>query len=143
MEANPPEPLVDARSVRFELAAMAVLLLGGYVFGILWVIPALAVLLAVGIGFGARANLFNQLFQALIAARLKPSTATESAILVRFSEVFAVAMLTVATLLFAIGLSGLAWVIALIEAGICALHATTGLSVEAAVRARLFERGRR
>jgi hypothetical protein len=140
MDAQAPEPLVDARSARFELAAMAVVLLGGYVFGILWVIPGLAVVLALGLGFGARANLFNQLFQALIEGRLKPATAMEPALQVRFSELFAVAMLTAATLLFAIGLSGLAWVIALIEAGICALHATTGLSVEAAVRTRLVER---
>ena len=137
MDAEAPEPLIDARPVRFELASVAVVLLGGYVFGIIWVIPGLAVVLAAGLGFGARANLFGRLFRALFSERLKPSAATEPAGAFRFAELFAVAVLTVATLLFVIGLGWLAWPIALAEAGVCALHAGTGISVEAAVRARI------
>jgi len=40
------------------------------------------------------------------------------------------------------GASVLAWPIALVEAGICALHASTGISLETAVRDRLTGRGR-
>jgi hypothetical protein len=138
-----PEPQIDARAARFELVATAVVLLGGFVFGIIWVIPGLAAVLAVGVGLGRRANLFGQLFQTLVAGRLTGATATEPESQVRFSELFAVAVLSVATLLFAAGLSGLAWLVALIEAGVCALHATTGLSLELAVRERLPGRGRR
>jgi hypothetical protein len=142
MEAKGPEPRIDARSVRFELVAVAVLLLGGYVFGIIWVIPGLAAALAVGLGFGTRANPFARLYQIVLADRLKPSKATEKATAVRFSELFAVVTLSLATLLFVADLNGLAWLIALVEAGICALHAGTGLSVEAAVRDRLTGRKR-
>jgi hypothetical protein len=142
MEANGPEPQIDARSVRFELAAVAVLLLGGYVFGIIWVIPGLAVVLAVGLGFGVRANPFARLWKSGFADRLRPPTATEPATAVRFSELFAVVALSLATLLFIADLNGLAWLIALVEAGICALHGGTGLSVEAAVRDRLTGRKR-
>jgi hypothetical protein len=143
MDARPPEPLVDARSVRFELASMAVLLLGGYVFphGI-WVIPGLVVVLAVSLGFGARANAFARVFQIVLANRLKPSPATESASVVRFSELFALAVLSLAALLYALGAGVLAWPIALAEAGICALHASTGISLEVAVRDRLTGRRR-
>jgi hypothetical protein len=137
MDPPAPERQIDARATRFELVAMAVVLLGGYVFGVIWVIPVLAVVLAAGLGFGSRANLFNQLFQALIAGRLKPATATEPETVVRFSELFAVVLLSAATLLLAAGLSGLAWLVALIEAGVCALHAATGVSLELAVRERL------
>lgn len=143
MDARPPEPLVDARSVRFERVAVAVLLLGGYVFGIIWVIPGLATVLAVGLGFGVRGNLFVRLFQGVAEGRLRPATAMEAAATMRFSELFGVAALSVATLLIVVGLGGLAWVVALIEAGICALHATTGLSVEGAVRDRLLGLRRR
>ena len=80
-------------------------LLGGYVFGIIWVVPGLAVALAASLGFGARANLFNQLFQALVAGRLKPATAAEAATEVRFSELLQVAVQSVATLAFAVGAS--------------------------------------
>jgi Domain of unknown function (DUF4395) len=142
MEATGPEPQIDARSVRFELVAVAVLLLGGYVFGIIWVVPGLAATLAVGLGFGTRANPFARLYSIVLAERLKPSTATEPATAVRFSELFAVVTLSLATLLFVADLGGLAWLIALVEAGICALHAGTGLSVEAAVRDRLTGRKR-
>jgi hypothetical protein len=143
MEAKEPEPRIDARTVRFELAAVAVVLLGGYVFGIIWVIPGLAAAVAVGLGLGARANPFQRVYQIVLAERLKPSTATEAATEVRFTELFAVAVLSVATLLVAIDLNGLAWLVALVEAGICALHAGTGLSVEAAVRDRVAGRRRR
>ena len=125
----------------FVVYLIAVLLLAGYVFGIIWVIPGLALVLAAALGFGARANLFGRLFQALFADRLKPSTASaENGAVARFSELFAVAVLSVATLLVVIGLGGLAWVVALVEAGICALHASTGVSVEAAVHDRIFGR---
>jgi Domain of unknown function (DUF4395) len=142
MEATGPGPRIDARSVRFELGAVAVLLLGGYVFGVLWVIPGLAVLLAIGLGFGARVNPFARLYQVIFAERLRPATATEAATDVRFFELFAVVALSLATLMFAAHLNGLAWLIALVEAGICALHAGTGLSVEAALRDRLTGRKR-
>jgi hypothetical protein len=134
---------MDARSARFELAAIAVVLLGGYVFGIVWVIPALAVVLAAGLGFGPRANVFARLFQVVVADRLRPAASTEPAAAFRFSELFAVVMLSVATLMFIIGLKLLIWPVALAEAGISALHATTGVSVEAAVRDRIrSSRGR-
>jgi hypothetical protein len=146
MDAEAPEPQIDGRAARFELVAIAVVVLGGYVFQNVWVIPGLAVVLAAGVGFGARANLFNQLVQIVIADRLKPLAgpvgAAEAPTEVRFSELFAVAALTVATLLFVIHLNPLAWVVALVEAGICALHATTGVSVEAAVRDRIIGRRR-
>jgi hypothetical protein len=124
--------------VRFELAALAVVLLGAFVFHIPWVVPALAVIVAVGVGFGTRANLFRQVFAAVMEGRLGPATATEPVKAVRFSELFAVAVLTLATLVFALGVAGVAWLLALLEAGVCAVHATTGMSVEAAVRRRLF-----
>ncbi|MDQ1465782.1 MAG: hypothetical protein QOH10_197 [Actinomycetota bacterium] len=141
MDASAPGPQVDARSVRFELVAIAVLLLGGYVFGIVWVIPGLAAVVAVGLGLGPGANLFNRLFQA-VAGRLKPATATEAVSMLRLSEGFAVIMLSLATVLWVIGLGPLGWIVALIEAGVCALHATTGVSVEAAVRDRFLGKRR-
>ena len=141
MDAPGPGTGIDARSARFERVLVAVILLGGYVFGIIWVIPGLAAVLAIGLGFGSQANVFRQFFAMVIADRLKPATGTEPETEVRFSELFAVVVLSVATLLFVAGVSGLAWVFALLEAGICAVHATTGLSVEVAVRERL--RGRR
>jgi hypothetical protein len=142
MDEPRPQPEIDGRSARFELGAVAVVLLAGYVFGVFWVIPALAALLAFGFGFGPRGNLFHQLFQALIAGRLKPAPPTETESTVRFSELFAVVVLTVATLLYVVGVPALAWLFALIEAGICALHATTGISVEGAVWRRIRERRR-
>ncbi|HEY5014145.1 MAG TPA: DUF4395 family protein [Acidimicrobiia bacterium] len=143
MDERPPEPQVDARSVRFELGAMTVLLLGGYVFGIIYVVPGLAAVLGVALGVGPKGNLFRRLFEGVANRRLKPPTVTEPAGVVRFSELFGLTMLSVATLFWIVGLGPLAWLVALIEAGICALQATTGLSVEAAVRDRLLGKRRR
>jgi hypothetical protein len=142
MDGPGPKPQIDARAARFELAAMAVVLLGAFVFKKVWVVPGLAVVVAVGLTFGSRANLFSELFRVLVADRLKPATATELETVVRFSELFAVVVLTIATVLFALDLSLLGWPVALVEAGVCALHAMTGLSVEAAVRDRFLGRRR-
>jgi hypothetical protein len=60
---------------------------------------------------------------------------------VRLSQLFAVATLSVATLFYLLHLDPIAWLVALAEAGICALHASTGVSMEAAVFDRL--RGRK
>src|SRR5215475_13929443 len=98
MDPGRSEAVVDARAVRFELAVIAVALLGAFVFRVKWVVPVLAVVVAVGVGFGARANLFRRVFSAVGAARLGPATVTVPARAVRFSELFAVAMLTLASL---------------------------------------------
>ena len=142
MEATGPEPRIDPRSVRFEMGSVAALLLGGFVFRQIWVIPAVALALAVGLGFGARANVFTRVFQVTLADRLKAAPETEGPSAVRFSELFAVTALSVATLLWLVHLDLLMWLIALFEAGICALHAGTGLSVETAIRARMTGRKR-
>ena len=104
MDERPPEPQVDARSVRVELGAMTVLLLGGYVFGIIYVIPGLAVVLALALGFGPKGNLFRRLFEGLAGSRFKPAAAMEPAGVVRFSELFGLAVLSVATLFWIVGL---------------------------------------
>jgi hypothetical protein len=118
MEATGPEPRIDPRSVRFEMGSVAALLLGGFVFRQIWVIPAVALALAVGLGFGARANVFARVFQVTLADRLKTAPETEGPSAVRFSELFAVTALSVATLLWLVHLDLLMWLIALFEAGI-------------------------
>jgi hypothetical protein len=143
VEGSGQEPQIDVRAARFELLAMAVVLLGAFVFQQVWAAPVLAAVLAVGLGLGRRANLLNQLFSVLIADRLKPATAFEPESAVRFSEFFAVVLLTLASVLFFFGVRFLGWPIVLIEAGVCALNATTGISVEGAVRERLFSRRQR
>ena len=94
-------------------------------------------------GVGPRGNVFRRSFEAVAQRRLRPPLVTEPAAMVRFSELFGLAMLSVATLFWIVGLGPVAWLVALIEAGICALHASTGLSVEAAVRDRLLGKRRR
>jgi Domain of unknown function (DUF4395) len=145
-ERAPDDPQADARAARFELAAIAVILLGAFVFKTYWIVPGLAVVVAFGLGFGPRANVFLQVYQLVVGDRLKrsaaPSTdpATEPTGDVRRSELFAVVALTLATVLFVLGVDLLAWPVTLVEAGICALEATTGVSVETAIIDRL--RGR-
>ncbi len=142
MDGRAPTPGVDARLVRFELATVAVVLLGGYVFRVIWVIPGLAVVLGLALGLGTTGNVFARLFEALAVPRIRTATTTEEAGAVHFSELFGVVVLSVATLCLVVGISGLAWVFALIEAITAALHATTGISLEAAARERLTGRRR-
>ena len=134
-----PSP-TDARADRTAQGAVAVVLLAAFVFGQMWVIPVLAVFVGAGAVFGPIGNPFLRLFGAFVAPRLSAPKAFENPATLRAQDVLAVALLGVAVLAFLISLNVVAWIISLVEAGIAATAATTGVHVGVAVRDRLRRR---
>ena len=67
---------VDARADRVVQGAIAVIMLGAFVFRAAWVIPVLAVVVGVGAVAGPAGNLLHRLFAAFATPRLSapPST---------------------------------------------------------------------
>lgn len=134
-----PEPAVDARALRFEHSVVALCLLAGFVFDLPAVIPVLAVLLGVGAAFGARADVLGRLYARLLAPRLGPDP-RERATVARFGRLVAVAVLSIATAVLAVGIEGLAWAVVLLLAFVDAVAATTGFNAVAVLHDRLVRR---
>lgn len=131
---------VDARADRAVEGAIAVLTLGAFVFRVAWLIPVLALLVGVGALLGPGRNLFHQLFAATLAPRLGTATATVPADTVRAQDTLAFGLLGVATLSLLIGLGGFAWILALAEALVAVVAATTGVHLAVSIRDRLRRR---
>jgi hypothetical protein len=135
-----PEPTpVDTRFVRFEQGAVAVVLLAGFVFRTDWVVPVTAAVLGVGV-VDARANLLVRLWDALVRARLGPPEASTDAAEARFTTLFAVAVLAAATALLAVGLGGLAWLLAVLLAAAEAVGAVAAIPLAHLLYERLTRR---
>lgn len=117
--------------------AIAVILLGAFVFGQIWILPILGVLVAAGAAFGPPGSPFHRLFAAYVEPRLPPATDLEAAATIRAQDALATALLAAATVAVLISLNGLAWIIALAEAGVAAVAATTGVHLGVALLDRL------
>jgi hypothetical protein len=137
---TPETPPVDSRADRTSQGVVAVVLLSAFVFGQMWVVPVLAVLVGVGAAFGVGGNPFLRLFSAFVAPRIPTATTFEDPETVHAQDVLAVALLGAAILALLISLNVVAWIIALIEAGVAATAATTGVHVGVAVRDRIRRR---
>ena len=121
-----PDPVLDPRAVRFGQAVVAVALLASFVFQAPVGIPAVAVVIALGVAFGPRADPLRQVFDTVVAPRLGPPGRSESSRLVRLGSLVVVLVLTVATAAFAADVSAIGWLLALAVAGVSAIAATTG-----------------
>jgi hypothetical protein len=134
-------PPVDSRADRSAQGAVAVFLLGAFVFRQIWIVPVLGALVASGAALGPPGNPFLRLFTAFVAPRLGPPSEHEVAATVRIQDVLLAALLGVATLALLIGLGPITWIVALATAGIAAVAATTGVHIGVTVRDQLRRRG--
>jgi len=132
---------VDARIDRLVQSTVGVILLAAFVFRFPLVLPALAVLLGAGGLAGPPANVFHWAYVRAVAGRLPPGDATVPAETVQAQDLLAAAILLVASGAYAIGLGPVAWLLALVEAGIAIVAATTGLHLGEYIRSQLH-RGR-
>jgi hypothetical protein len=121
---------VDARTDRVAQGAVGVALIAAFVFRLPAIVPALALLLAVGAFAGPRANGIHRAFERWIAPRLPaPSTElpedTVATPTVRAQDALAAVILAVASLAFPFGIALVGWMLALGEAVVAIIAATT------------------
>lgn len=128
--------LADGRMFRFDEAVAAVALLGGFVFHLWYVIPLWAVVLALGAA-DVRYGPFLRLWTDVVSRRVGRPPTLEDPRPTRFAYAALAAVLAVATALSVLGLGLLAWLLALLVAAHCAVHATTGINLALRVRARI------
>lgn len=130
-------PAVDSRADRSVQGAVAVIVLAAFVFRQIWVLPVLGVLVGAGAAFGPPGNPFHRMFAAFVSPRLSTAKTHENAATVRLQDVLCLTLLGVATLCMLIGLDAVAWIVALTEAGIAAVAATTGVHLGLIIRDRI------
>jgi hypothetical protein len=137
---TPATPTVDSRADRTAQGAVAIILLAAFVFRQMWVVPVLAVPVGAGAAFGPAGNPLLRLFAGFVAPRISKPATFEDPVTVRVQDVLEVALLGVAILALLISLNVVAWVFALVVAGIAATAATTGVHVGIAVADRIRHR---
>lgn len=133
---------VAARTDRVAQGAVGIALLAAFVFRIPWLVPALALILAVGALGGPHANALHFVFERWIAPRLPAgmNTNLEASIpapTVRAQDALETAILVIAGVGFAIGISLVGWILVIAEAVLAILAATTRVHVADRVRRSL------
>jgi Domain of unknown function (DUF4395) len=116
-------PSVDARILRLEQGAVAVILLAGFVFQVQWLIPVAAVLPALDAALGPSGPT-PAVWHAVIGPRIGPPKTWETGPAARAQALCVFAALIVATLLVLGGVDILATLLAIAVAGIAAAAAT-------------------
>ena len=121
---------VDARTDRIAQGAVGVALMAAFVFRIPWLVPGLSLLLAVGALAGPRANALHRACERWVTPRLPApvSVGAEGRVAVptvRAQDALAAAILAVAGLAFLFGVAIVGWALALAEAVVAIIAATT------------------
>jgi hypothetical protein len=116
-------PDVDARILRLQQGVVTVVILGGFVFSIVWLIPVAAVLPALDAALG-RSGPTPTCWRVMLASRLGPARAWDTAAGARFQALIVFGALIIATLLVLAGMTTLATVLAILVAGVSAACAT-------------------
>ncbi len=129
-----PFGAVDARGDRAVQGAVGLVLLTAFVFGWVWVVPIVALILAPGALLGPRANVAHLAFDRLVLPRLAPADATVAEKTVQSQDSLLAAALGVAFVLLFIGLAPVGWLLALAAAVVAAIAATSGFHVGDQVR---------
>jgi hypothetical protein len=131
---NQPVEGVDARTDRFAQGAVGVALLAAFVFRVPWLVPGLSLLLAVGAVAGPQASGLLRAFERWVIPRLPAPRSAEpevpvSAPTVRAQDALAAVILAVASLAFLLDIAIVGWALALAEAVIAIIAATTRIHV--------------
>ncbi len=138
-----PLDVVAARTDRVAQSTVGVALLAAFVFRVPWLVPGLAIVLAVGALAGPSANLFHLVYERAIAPRLPgPAPAADgldgeapiTASTVRAQDALAAVILTVASLAFALGIALVGWLLTLGAAVSAIVAATTRVHLGDRVR---------
>ena len=131
---NQPVEGVYARTDRFAQGAVGVALLAAFVFRVPWLVPGLSLLLAVGAVAGPQASALLRAFERWVIPRLPAPRNAEPEVpvpapTVRAQDALAAVILAVASLAFLLGIAIVGWALALAEAVIAIIAATTLIHV--------------
>ncbi len=134
-------PELDERELRAAQGAIAVLLLGAFVFRVPAVVVGIAVIVAIGAAFGPDVNAFNATYRAVIGPRLAGARDVVTRSSARALDALDAALLVIASAAFAVGIDSIGWAFALLAAAVATVEATTGFNAATALAERLRRDG--
>ena len=129
MAPSPAPRPIDPRGPRFNQAMIAALLLVGFVADWEALVPAAAVILALGAALGPRFGPFLVVYAYLVRPRLGPPGELEDPRPPRFAATLGTVVLAASSVAFLIGTEAVGWVLALLVALLAGLAASTGICV--------------
>ena len=118
---------VDARGDRLAQGLLGIVLLGAYVFGVPWLVPLLALACLGGALLGPNGDLLILGYLRLVAPRLGPADNEVPPEVIRAQDALLAGLGGVATLLFLLGATPFAWILAIAAAIVAIVAATTGV----------------
>jgi Domain of unknown function (DUF4395) len=119
--------MIDPRGQRFGAALSVAILLAGLVLGLPVVVPFLAIALGASALFGTRYSVLGRPWPVVRRIlRIDPPAELEHELPPRFAQALGFAGFALATILFALGLDPLAWIVAAAVGSLQLLLAVTG-----------------
>lgn len=117
---------LDGRSVRLDQGILAVMLLGGWVFHLDWVLLAASMLQLLNIRALAENSPLGGFYALRITARLAGDPAPVDTSTVRLAWIANAGLLSAATIIWVAGGSSIAWMLGIVVAAGAVFGATTG-----------------
>jgi Domain of unknown function (DUF4395) len=133
---------LDSRPSRFEQAAVAVVLLAGFVFQFELLIPVVTAVLALSGAVGPHRAPLPRLYAAATRNVVEPPDTLADSQTLRLTVVVQTGVLLLATAFVFLGLGGLAWFVALVVVASATFDAVTGSWIEARLYWQLARRSR-
>jgi disulfide bond formation protein DsbB len=127
----PGTEAIDPQADRAAQSIVGVALLAAFVFRMPWLLPVVAVVALAGALGGAERNLLYLGYDRLVAPRLRTPAPTPalSAVMVRRQDALAAGLVSVASVLYVFGAHTIGWAVAILEAVIAVVAATTRIHV--------------
>jgi hypothetical protein len=122
----PKARMIDPRGHRFGAGVSAVLLIGAFLTGTVWLVPLVLLSIGVSAAFGLKWSIYGAIWRRIVkVAHLGPAE-PEHEYPPRFAQVLGSVALILALISFLVGATTLGWVFALAVASLQTLLATTG-----------------
>jgi hypothetical protein len=132
----PTAEIPDARALRFEQGAIAVILLVGFVFRTALLVPVTALVVLAAVLFGPQGNVLRLGYDAAFKAHAGVDRTGEAPEVTRVTRIVEAVLLVLGSVFVLIGVTPMAWLLALPVAAITGIAATTGVNLVAMVRDR-------
>jgi hypothetical protein len=122
----PRARMIDPRGHRFGAGVSALLLIGAFLTGSVWLVAIALLSIAVSAAFGLKYSIYGVAWRRIVKALALPRVEPEHEYPPRFAQTLGSTVLIVALIAFALGATTIGWVLALGVAGLQSVLALTG-----------------
>jgi hypothetical protein len=126
VDSLPKARMIDPRGHRFGAGVSAVLLIGAFLTGTIWLVPLVLLSIGVSAAFGLRYSIYGVVWRRIAKTLALPKVEPEHEYPPRFAQVLGSVALTLALIAFLLGATTVGWGFVLAVAALQTLLATTG-----------------